>query len=112
MKNEISRRNMVRGALTAAALLPGLASVLPGPSAADLAPVDPEEPTAKALGFVPHASKVNPGVYPTFKPGQRCATCVQYQAKPTNGAGPCSIFAGRPVPSEGWCQVWVQRPSS
>jgi hypothetical protein len=66
---------------------------------------------AKALGFVTDASKVTAATHPTYKPGQRCATCAQYQGKPTEASAGCTIFAGHSVPGPGWCSVWAQRPA-
>ena len=78
-------------------------------SAAALPPLDPADPTAKALGFVSDATKVDTKTHPTFKAGQKCGTCAQYQGKAGDASAACTIFAGKSVPDGGWCQVWAQK---
>jgi hypothetical protein len=109
MQRKISRRSIVKSGLIAGAILPVAGLVSRGATAAALPPLDPNDPTAKALGFVTDASKVDAKTYPTFKPGQKCSTCAQFQGKPTDATAACTIFAGKSVPSGGWCQVWVQK---
>ena len=65
--------------------------------------------TAKALGFVTDAGKVDAAANPTYKPTQKCATCAQFQGKAGDASAACNIFAGKSVPSGGWCKVWVQK---
>jgi hypothetical protein len=71
--------------------------------------MDPNDPAARALGFVTDAKKVDAAANPTFKAPQNCASCAQYQGKATEPAAPCNIFAGKTVPGTGWCKVWAQR---
>ena len=111
MQHDISRRRLIRNALLASALGPALGLIARQPMAADMTPLDTNDPSAKALGFVADASKVDAAANPTFKPGQRCATCMQYQGKPTDATAGCTIFPKRSVPAEGWCKVWTQRPA-
>lgn len=96
-----------------------LNTVLAGPAlglcaravlAADLTPLDPADPTAKALGFVTDSSKVDAAANPTHKPEQHCGTCAQFNGKSSDKTGGCNIFAGHSVPATGWCKVWVQKP--
>jgi len=86
-----------------------MALVGKGAQAAELTPLDPNDPLAKSLDFTNDASKVNAGANPTFKAGQRCATCAQFQGKTGDAKGPCAIFPGHSVPAGGWCKVWAQR---
>ena len=79
--------------------------------AADLAPLDPNDPTAKALGFVTDSSKVDDATNPTHKPNQKCGVCAQFQGKAGDKTGGCNIFAGHSVPQGGWCKVWAQKPA-
>jgi hypothetical protein len=109
MQRKISRRSIVKSGLIAGALLPALSLVSRNTSAAALPPLDPNDPTAKALGFVTDASKVDSKSHPTFKPGQNCATCAQFQGKAGDATAACTIFAGKSVPQGGWCQVWAQK---
>jgi hypothetical protein len=108
MQNKISRRSLMKSGLIAGALLPALALVSRTEAAA-LPPLDPNDPTAKALGFVNDGSTVDAKTHPTYKPTQKCGTCAQFQGKTGDATAACTIFAGRSVPSDGWCQVWAQK---
>jgi hypothetical protein len=109
MQRKISRRSIVKGGLIAGAILPMAALVARTATAAALPPLDPNDPTAKALGFVTDNSKVDTKAYPTFKPAQKCGTCAQFQGKAGDATAGCTIFAGKSVPQTGWCQVWAQK---
>jgi len=109
MQNRISRRSIVKSGLIAGAFLPVASLVFRSADAAALPPLDPSDPTAKALGFVNDGGKVDTKAYPTFKPAQKCSTCAQYQGKPGDATAACTIFAGKSVPQGGWCQVWAQK---
>jgi hypothetical protein len=74
--------------------------------------LDVGDPTAKALGFLTDATKVDAASNPTFKAGQKCATCAQYQGKASDATAGCNIFAGHSVPAAGWCKVWAQKPGA
>ncbi len=111
MQRKISRRDLMKNSLVAGALAPALGLVVTDAKAAALTPLDPNDPMAKALGYVTDASKVEAKTHPTYKAGQRCATCAQYQGKPTEPTAGCTIFAGHSVVAGGWCSVWAQRPS-
>jgi hypothetical protein len=110
MYHGISRRDLMKSALVASALVPALGLIGKKSWAADLTPLDPNDPAAKALGFVTDASKVDAAANPTFKPEQHCAACAQYQGAPTDATAACTIFAGHSVPAGGWCKAWVKRP--
>jgi hypothetical protein len=110
MQHKMTRRAMVKGSLLAGALVPALGLI--GSAEADaLTPLDPNDPQAKALGFVPDASKVSAAANPTFKAGQKCSTCAQYQGKAADAAAGCNIFVGHTVPAGGWCKVWAAKPA-
>ena len=109
MQPEITRRELVKGGLLAGALAPVMVLVGRDVLAAELTPLNPSDPLAKAMNFTADASKVDATANPTFKPGQRCATCAQYQGKPSDATAGCTIFAGHSVPAGGWCKVWAQR---
>jgi len=112
MQNKFSRRAIVKGGLIAGALVPALGLIGNTASAAALPALDPTDPTAKALGFVTDATKVNAAANPTFKPTQKCSTCAQFQGKAGDATGGCNIFAGHSVPAGGWCKVWAQKPGA
>jgi High potential iron-sulfur protein len=112
MNKTLTRRSMVKSGLIASALLPTFGLLGNTAGAAALPPLDPADPTASALGFVPDAAKVSAGANPTFKPGQKCGTCAQFQGKPTDASAGCNIFAGHSVPAGGWCKVWALKPAA
>src|ERR1700727_1275017 len=109
MQRKISRRSIVKSGLIAGAILPVVGLVSRNAAAAALPPLDPNDPTAKALGFVTDGSKVDAKAYPTFKAAQKCGTCAQFQGKAGDATAACTIFAGKSVPQGGWCQVWAQK---
>jgi hypothetical protein len=103
----ILRRDFLKCALASAMVTPTL-----GPAdarTAGLPPLDPTDPVAQSLGFVPDASRVAANANPTFKPGQHCGVCLQYQGKPSDATAGCTIYAGHAVPSRGWCSAFAQR---
>jgi len=109
MHNKLSRRTILKTGLIAAALIPVAGLGSSRADAAALPALDPADPTAKALGFMTDATKVDAAANPTYKATQKCANCAQYQGKPTDASGACNIFAGKSVPATGWCKVWVQK---
>jgi hypothetical protein len=111
MQSKITRRSLVKGGLVAGALGPAFGFIGNTADAAALPPVDPGDPTAKALGYVTDATKVDTSANPTYKPTQKCANCAQYQGKPTDATAPCNIFVGHSVPAGGWCKVWAAKPA-
>jgi hypothetical protein len=108
----ISRRAAVKGALFAGVLAPAMGLLSDAASSADLPPLDPSDPTAKALGFANDSTKVDASANPTHTPSQKCGTCAQFQGKPGDARGGCNIFAGHSVPQGGWCKVWAQKPAT
>jgi hypothetical protein len=112
MQTKFSRRTIVKGGLTVGAFVPAFAFFAGNANAAGLPPLDVGDPTAKALGFLTDATKVDAASNPTFKAGQKCATCAQYQGKASDATAGCNIFAGHSVPAAGWCKVWAQKPGA
>jgi hypothetical protein len=90
----------VAGAAVLAGIQPGSALAQGGAQLPHLAESDP---TAKALGYVEDAGKVDKTKFPTLKPGAHCATCNFYQGKGSDAYGPCQIFPGKAVAAKGWC---------
>jgi len=111
MQSRISRRAVVKGGLIAGAFIPALGLLANSAGAAGLPMLDPNDPTAKALGFVTNASKVDATANPTYQPTQKCGTCAQFQGKAGDASGGCNIFTGHSVPSTGWCKVWAAKPA-
>ena len=108
MDKKFPRRALLKGALASLAAIPVVAAV--GRADAAAAKVDPNDPQAKSLGYVPDTSKVDAKSNPTHKADQKCATCVQFQGKAGDASAPCTIFAGKLVEGTGWCKVWAKKP--
>ena len=100
MQKMFSRRALVDSALKALPFLVALDLSIQTASAAALPPLDPSDPTAKALGYVNDSAK----------PDQKCANCALFQGQATDARGGCSIFAGKSVASGGWCSGWAKKP--
>jgi hypothetical protein len=98
MNGTITRRALVRSGLIAGALVPA-AGLLVNLTATASAALDPNDPTAKALGYVPKSAK----------PDANCGNCQQFQGKAGDATGPCTIFAGKNVASTGWCMSWAKK---
>jgi hypothetical protein len=107
----MTRRSIVKSGLIAGALVPAFGLIGGTAGAAALTPLDANDPTAKALGFVADASKVDAASNPTYKPTQKCSTCAQYVGKAGDATAGCNIFAGHTVPAGGWCKVWAAKPA-
>jgi len=110
MHSKMTRRSIVKSGLIAGALVPALGLIGGTAGAAALTPLDPSDPTAKALGFVNDATKVDAAANPTYKPAQKCGTCAQFLGKAGDTTAGCNIFAGHSVPAGGWCKVYAPKP--
>jgi hypothetical protein len=106
----LSRRKLLQGALASLAAAPA-ATLFAGDALAAEA-LSEDDPTAKSLGYVTDAKKVDAKANPNYKPGQVCANCMQYTGKAGAADGPCNIFPGKNVNAKGWCKVWVQKPGT
>lgn len=106
---KLSRRQLLQGALIGIAAVPA-ASLLASSASAEV--LSESDPTAKSLGYVADAKKVNAAANPSFKPGQNCANCMQYTGKAGAAAGPCNVVPGKDVNAHGWCKVWMLKPGS
>jgi hypothetical protein len=109
MQPNFTRRTILKSGLIAGALIPVASLTSYSSHAAALPALDPSDPTAKALSFVTDATKVDAAANPTYKAGQKCGTCAQFQGKPGEASAGCNIFAGKSVPVGGWCKVWAQK---
>jgi High potential iron-sulfur protein len=109
MSDTISRRLLIKRSFIAGAMLPFIGLLSRIAVAAGLPPLDPSDPTAKALGFVTDATKVDAKISTTYKPNQKCGTCAQFLGKSGDAIAGCNIFPGKSVPAGGWCMVWVQK---
>lgn len=104
---KLSRRRLLQTAIAGLAAVPA-ASLLARSAHAEM--LSESDPTAKSLGYIADASKVDPKANPNFKPGQDCANCLHYTGKAGAAAGPCNLFPGKDVAAAGWCKVWVLKP--
>jgi High potential iron-sulfur protein len=98
MNGTITRRALMRSGLIAGALVP-TAGLFVNLAASAASAVDPNDPTAKALGYVAQSPKADAS----------CASCLQFQGKAGDATGPCTIFAGKNVASTGWCMSWAKK---
>lgn len=112
MHDKISRRDVVRSGFLAGVFVPAFGMLAQAAAAAALTPLDPNDPTAKALGFSNDSGKVDASANPTHKPNQKCSNCAQYLGKAGDARGGCTIFTGHSVPEGGWCRTWVQKPGA
>jgi hypothetical protein len=112
MQDKISRRHVVRSGIVFGVLAPALGVLAQVAAAADLTPLDPNDPTAKALGFVNDSAKVDASANPTHKPNQKCGNCAQYQGKAGDARGGCCLVAVHTVQVGGWCRSCVQKPGA
>ncbi len=110
MTDSISRRDAMKFALAGGSLLS--LSKMGCAQAADAAPphLSPTDPTAVALSYFEDSKKVDATKFPTYKPDQHCASCIQLQGKDGDAWRPCALFPGKLVNADGWCKVWVKKP--
>lgn len=106
---KLSRRQLLQSAIAGIAAVPAAGLLAQSASAESLSESDA---TAKSLGYVADAKKVNAQANPNYKPGQVCANCIQYTGKAGAAEGPCNIFPGKDVKAQGWCKVWVLKPGA
>jgi High potential iron-sulfur protein len=99
------RRSVLKGALLGVAAVPAAAWFGRADAAVKL---DPNDPQAKALGYVEDASAVDTKANPNYKAGQHCGNCLQ-AAVSSDPMLTCNIFPGKLVNANGWCKVWVKR---
>ncbi len=78
-------------------------------TAVQLAQIDENDATAKALGYRHATEQVDASKYPRHAAGQQCQNCSLYQANVGDqaGWGGCSIFPGKLVNANGWCSAYV-----
>ncbi len=112
MQTTVSRRALLNGALVAAAALPLLKLGTRTAEAAALVPLDPSDPSAKALAYSADSAKVDAAANPTHKAEQVCSNCAQYQGKAGDAQAGCNLFPGKSVSSKGWCKVWAKKPGT
>lgn len=99
MGDGISRRDVLNR-------LTGLVGTAAGaPDPGESSHLQPGDPVAQPFGYHLNAASVDVRQFPTYKPGQRCGTCLMYQGKAHEAWGPCNLFPHRSVNADGWCRV-------
>ncbi len=78
---------------------------------ADMPRVDPNDPTAQALGYQHDAANVDATKYPDRNPAHLCSNCILYQGTPGDEWGGCALFPGKTVNANGWCSSYTPKPS-
>jgi len=101
-----SRRRLLKRITLSVALVPVAGLPFRAAIAADLPLVTADDPTAKALKYVPDASKASDA-----KPGSKCANCQLYQGAAGSAEGGCLLFPGKAVKATGWCSSWTAKAS-
>lgn len=81
----------------------------PAGAGADLPKLSPDDPQAKALGYVHDAQDVDASAYPRYEAGQACRNCALFQGGDSDQWAGCSIFPGRAVNANGWCSAYVAK---
>jgi High potential iron-sulfur protein len=99
-----SRRRLLKKVALGTVLIPIAGAAFKTASAADLALVSADDPTAKALKYVEDAGKASDA-----KPGSKCATCALYQGAAGSAQGGCLLFPGKAVKAGGWCSSWTKK---
>jgi High potential iron-sulfur protein len=121
MKKNLTRRE----ALASLGLVAGTLVVASGANAADPKPAASAKPEAPAAGALPHvvatdplsvalsyhesAKTVDATKFPTYKPEQKCASCLQIKGVDGEAWRPCNLFPGKLVNAEGWCKVYIKK---
>lgn len=109
MERKLSRRAVLRGAFTAAALIP-VVNLSSKQAWASAEKVSEDDPVARALRYVEDVDGSDidrperAGV-----PGeeQYCYNCSLYIGD--DEWGPCTILQNRLVAGKGWCDAWAPR---
>ena len=107
---KLSRRRLLQSALAGIAAVPA-ASLLARDAAAEA--LSESDATAKSLGYVADANKVDAAANPNYKPGQTCANCMQLHRQGRVPQRVPAIFSrARTSRPRGWCKVWVLKPGA
>jgi hypothetical protein len=99
-----SRRRLLKSVSIGVALAPIAGASLRTAWAAELPLLAPDDPTGKALKYVPDVSKAAEA-----KPGSKCDNCKLYQGPAGAAQGPCLLFPGKAVKASGWCSSWTAK---
>ena len=117
MKDQLlSRRQALKGLalgagtlLVAGAAAADTAKPAGAPAPAAMPHVAANDPMAMALSYVESAKTVDPKKFPTYKPEQKCANCLQSKGKDGDAWLGCNLFPGKMVNAQGWCKAYVPK---
>jgi hypothetical protein len=84
MLNNLSRRALVIRGLVAGSIIP-IQTLIMSVVRAESPSLDPNDPTAKALGYITQS----------MKSGEKCNNCNQFQGNSGSAQGTCTIFPGK-----------------
>jgi hypothetical protein len=99
MQRSFSRRTLITNGLIFATITPTLVILASNGDAAESTSLDPNDPTAKALGYVTKSPN----------PAQICTNCGQFQGGPSDASGGCKIFPGKQVAAGAYCKSWAKK---
>ena len=71
--------------------------------------VSESDPTAASLGFKLDAAQVEAKKFPSYAPGQRCASCSLFLAKEGVESAGCALFPGKNVYAKSWCTAYSKK---
>ena len=108
-----SRREFLKIAGYAVALVPLANGVRAAAEPADMPKLDEQDGAAVQFGYLHDATKVDPEKFPRSVEvdGVRplCSNCVLFQAKGDEEWAGCPIFPGKLVNANGWCNAWAPK---
>ena len=102
-----ARRRFLKIAVVGAAMAPVASALLPRIARAEDPHLDPNDPTAKALGYTEDASTAKSN--PAYKPGSSCLGCQFFGGHQETPYASCALFPGKTVSVKGWCASWTQK---
>jgi hypothetical protein len=97
MIKKITRRSLVIRGLIVGSIIPVSQTI--SVVRAESPSLDPNDPTAKALGYITQSTK----------PAEKCSNCSQFQGNTGSAQGSCTIFPAKSVAAAGWCMSWVKK---
>ena len=101
MTKNITRRALIVRSLILGAIAPVAETLGSSAALAESPSLDPNDPTAKALGYITQSTKSD----------EKCSNCSQFQGNAGSAQGTCTIFPGKNVAAAGWCMSWVKKPA-
>jgi hypothetical protein len=110
--SRFDRRTLLKNALVGVAALPAIGLIREAAAQGSAPHLEETDSLAKAMGYVHDHKKIDANSVPQYKPGSKCANCVQLQGKEGDQWRPCNLFPGKLVNAEGWCKVWVIKPGA